>query len=251
LIVEVPVGTVIKDAERGEVLADLVEPGTSFRAAAGGKGGRGNTRFVSPTRQVPRFAEDGGEGEERELVLELRLIADVGLVGLPNAGKSTLISKVSASRPKIADYPFTTLEPHLGVARYKDSAPFVIADIPGLISGAHLGAGLGTRFLRHVSRTSLLVHLIDLSQVDRQDPLRPYQEVETELASYSAELRLKNRIVALNKIDLVVDGVWLEEVAAVYATLGHPVVLLSARQGRGIEELLALLAKVLDAQPES
>ncbi len=245
LVLAVPVGTLVKVAATGEVLADLMAAGQRYRAARGGLGGRGNARFVTSTRQVPRFAEEGREGEEREYVLELKLLADVGLVGLPNAGKSTLIAAVSAARPKIADYPFTTLVPNLGVVQYGEAAPFVMADIPGLIEGAHHGAGLGTRFLRHLERTRILVHLIDVSRLTDEDPLRPYLQIEHELASYSARFADKVRIVALNKIDLLATPQRLETLKAAYGQLDHPVVALSALRREGLPELLGLLVRFL------
>lgn len=245
LVLAVPVGTLVKVAATGEVLADLMAAGQRYRAARGGLGGRGNARFVTSTRQVPRFAEEGREGEEREYVLELKLLADVGLVGLPNAGKSTLIAAVSAARPKIADYPFTTLVPNLGVVQYGEAAPFVMADIPGLIEGAHHGAGLGTRFLRHLERTRILVHLIDVSRLAEEDPLRPYLQIEHELASYSARFADKVRIVALNKIDLLATPQRLETLKAAYGQLDHPVVVLSALRREGLAELLGLLVRFL------
>ncbi len=250
LVLEVPAGTIVRDVETGEMLADLTEAGQRWVAARGGRGGRGNARFVSSTRQVPRMAEDGEEGEEREYVLELRLIADVGLVGLPNAGKSTLISVVSAARPKIADYPFTTLVPNLGVVRYNDAEPFVMADIPGLIEGAHQGAGLGIRFLRHIERTRVLVHLIDVSQLPDQDVLHPYRQIEKELQLYSAQMDRKPRVVALNKTDLVPEPGRLSEVADAYRQLGHPVLLVSALRREGLEDLLATLVRLLHAVEE-
>lgn len=244
LVLEVPPGTLIKDVESGEVLADLVAPGQRWVAAKGGRGGKGNAHFTSSTRRIPRFAQPGEPGEERSLLLELKLLADVGLVGLPNAGKSTLIAAVSSARPKIADYPFTTLVPNLGVVRYKDAAPFVMADIPGLISGAHHGAGLGTRFLRHIERTRLLVHLIDAQQAAGGDPLSPYRLIETELRKYSEAMASKPRLIALNKIDLLPTAD-LQEMVDSYRQTGYPVVCLSALHGQGIEKLLQLLTQLL------
>ncbi len=251
LVLQVPVGTVVKDLDSGEVIADLDEADRKWVAARGGAGGKGNARFVSSTRQVPRIAEDGGEGEYRELLLELKLLADVGLVGLPNAGKSTLIAAVSAARPKIADYPFTTLVPNLGVVQYADAPPFVVADIPGIIEGAHLGAGLGIKFLRHIERTRILVHLIDAAQLPREDVLQPYRRIENELVSYSPQMSDKARIIVLNKVDLVQDTQWLEKTAREYAGLGPPVLLLSALKREGLLELLRLLARLLYAEAET
>jgi len=245
LILEVPPGTIIRDAISGEMLADLVTPGQRWVAAKGGRGGKGNAHFTSSTMRSPRFAQPGEKGEERELVLELKLMADVGLVGLPNAGKSTLIAAVSSARPKIAAYPFTTIVPNLGVVRYRDATPFVMADIPGLIRGAHLGAGLGTRFLRHIERTRLLVHLIDSHEAAAGDPLDPYRLVETELQSYSEAIQGKPRVIALNKIDLLTEPELLDRVVACYQQTGHPVVLLSALKGQGLDLLLQLLTRLL------
>ena len=247
LILEVPVGTMVKEVDGGsEILADLAQPGDRWVAAKGGAGGRGNARFASSTRQVPRIADDGEEGEEKEYILELKLMADVGLVGLPNAGKSTLISAISAARPKVADYPFTTLIPNLGVVRYEDAPPFVVADIPGLIEGAHKGAGLGIRFLRHIERTQILVHLIDITETPVEDPLRPYRLIENELASYSEELRGKRRIVALNKVDLIPDQGVVEKISEAYAQIGLPVVMISALRRHGLQELILLLTRLLN-----
>ena len=245
LLLEVPVGTVAKDTETGEVLADLTEAGQRWTAAQGGRGGKGNAHFVSSTHRTPRFAQEGQAGEERELRLELKLIADVGLVGLPNAGKSTLISAVSAARPKIADYPFTTLTPNLGVVQYDDAPPFVIADVPGLIEGAHEGAGLGIRFLKHIERTRVLVHVIDISQISSDDPLKPFRQIENELARYSKDLVQKPAVIALNKIDLVESKQELARYAERYKQLGYSVVQVSSVKREGLRDLVRLLTKHL------
>lgn len=245
LILMVPVGTLVKDASTGEVLADLNRPGERWTAVRGGQGGRGNARFVSSTRQAPRIAEEGKEGESRELVLELKLLADVGLLGFPNAGKSTLIAAVSAARPKIADYPFTTLVPNLGVVAFRDAPPFVMADIPGLIEGAHQGAGLGLRFLRHIERTRVLVHVVDAAAVPRQNPLAPYRVIERELVHYSEKLAHKPRLTALNKIDLLDDPKDRERLLQQYQSLGHPAVAISALTRQGLDDLLKAIVQVL------
>jgi GTP-binding protein len=201
LTVRVPVGTQIFDADSGQLLHDLNHDGDRWLAARGGRGGFGNAHFTSSTNRAPRYHQSGSKGEEHELQLELKLLADVGLVGFPNAGKSTFISTVSAARPKIADYPFTTLEPHLGVVDLGDFRTFVIADIPGLIEGAHAGAGLGDRFLRHIERTKLLLHLVDVSSVSGRDAVADYETVNRELASYNADLAARPQIVVATKID--------------------------------------------------
>jgi GTPase len=201
-IIKVPVGTIIRDAATGELLGDLKEAQQQFVVAAGGRGGKGNAHFVSSTNRSPRFAQPGEPGEDKELEIELRLLADVGIIGLPNAGKSTLIAAISAVRPKIADYPFTTLVPNLGVVGYGEGKSFVVADIPGLIEGAHEGHGLGDKFLRHVTRTSLLIHLLDASNIDDKDPLAQWKTVNRELELFDPELGKKPQIVVANKIDL-------------------------------------------------
>jgi len=201
-VIHVPVGTIIRDAASGEVIGDLPTAGERVIVAAGGRGGKGNAHFVSSTHRSPRFAQPGEPGEERELEIELRLLADVGIIGLPNAGKSTLIAAISAVRPKIADYPFTTLVPNLGVVGYEEGKSFVVADIPGLIEGAHEGHGLGHKFLRHVMRTHLLIHLIDASQIYPEDPLADWNTVNRELALFDPQLAKKPQIVVANKIDL-------------------------------------------------
>jgi GTP-binding protein len=243
--IPVPVGTVIRDADTGEVLADLVEASQEVIVARGGRGGRGNSAFATPTNQAPRFAEKGEPGEERWLFLELKLIADVGLIGVPNAGKSTLLSVISAARPKIADYPFTTLSPNLGVATvgYRD---FVVADIPGLIEGAHEGVGLGDKFLRHIERTRLLVHLLDGAS---QDPLEDFEAVNRELASYSRRLAEKPQLVVFNKLDLPdAQELWpliRDEMAA----QNLPAMAISAVTRENVREMLQRIAGMLDELP--
>ena len=203
VVIQLPVGSIIKDVETGEIVADLVEPGQRAVVARGGRGGQGNQHFATATRQAPRFAQPGEEGEEHVLEIELKLIADIGLVGLPNAGKSTLISVISAARPKVADYPFTTLSPVLGVVPYEEFDSFVVADIPGLIEGAHEGHGLGDRFLRHVERCALLFHMVDLSG---EDPVQDAKIVENEIQLYSEVLRSKPRILCGSKVDAAAEG---------------------------------------------
>jgi len=237
LVVRVPVGTVVIDEETGEVIHDFTRPGERFRVAAGGGGGRGNAQFASPTNRAPRRHEDGRLGGERRLVLELKLIADVGLVGLPNAGKSTLISRISAARPKIADYPFTTLEPHLGVVDLGNFKTFVVADIPGLIEGAHHGAGLGDRFLRHIERTRLLLHLVDLSG-SAHDPIADYRAVANELANYSEQVAAKPKIVVATKIDAIDNKARLGEFRSFCSGEGLELYSISAVTGDGLNELL-------------
>lgn len=241
LVLEVPVGTVAKDPEGGEILADLTEPGQRWIAAQGGRGGKGNSHFVSSTHRTPRFAQEGQPGEEKELKLELKLIADVGLVGLPNAGKSTLISVVSAARPKIADYPFTTLTPNLGVVQYDDAPPFVMADVPGLIEGAAEGAGLGIRFLKHIERTRLLLHVVDASQISPDDPLRSFRQIDHELRSYSEDISKKPKIIVLNKVDLIENQKDLEGIKDSFVQLGFPVFLVSSLKREGLRELVRFL----------
>jgi len=200
IIIRIPVGTVVKDSKTEEIIFDFVEANTQFVAARGGKGGKGNSNFATPTNQTPRYAEPGIPGEEKTIILELKLIADVGLVGFPNAGKSTLISTISEAKPKIADYPFTTLEPNLGIVRYKDYQSFTVADIPGIIEGASEGKGLGLRFLRHIERTRILLFLIDITSENYQ---KEYNILLNELTTYSPILAKKKRLVALSKADLV------------------------------------------------
>ena len=249
LIIKVPVGTLIKDAETGEELADLTEDGQRVVLLKGGRGGQGNARFATATNKAPKFAQPGEEGEERKLRLELKLMADVGLLGLPNAGKSSLISKVSAARPKVADYPFTTLAPSLGVVGYKDYRSFVMADIPGIIEGAHAGAGLGHRFLKHLERSGILVHLVDISGLPESDPFGAFEAVNRELALFSEELGDKAQIVALTKMDLPAAQEHLEEATAWFQERKIAVYPISSATGQGVEALLDAIAQRLWGQP--
>ncbi len=250
LVVSVPPGTLVRDASTGEALADLTVPYERVRVAKGGKGGRGNASFVSATNRAPRFAQPGLPGEERTLILELRLLADVGLIGLPNAGKSTLIAAVSAARPRIADFPFTTLTPHLGVVRLDEERSFVMADIPGLIEGAHRGEGLGSRFLRHIARTLVLVHLLDISSEER-NPLEDYDTINRELGLFDPALAQKPQILALTKLDLPLVRKRIPLVCQAFAQKGiHPLAL-SALTGEGVNELLGRIGQILEqAKPQ-
>lgn len=245
IVIKVPVGTLITDELTGEVLYDFTEPGQRVLAVSGGRGGRGNAQFATPTNRAPRYHEEGRLGGERWLVLELKLIADVGLVGLPNAGKSTLISRISAARPKIADYPFTTLEPNLGVVDLGDFKTFVVADIPGLIEGAHVGAGLGDRFLRHIERTKLLVHLVDVSGM-ANNPCQDYQTVATELQAYSRDVATKPKIVVATKLDALDDEDRLKEFEQFCKQQGLEFLAISAASGKGLKELLRAIERRLD-----
>lgn len=245
-VILVPVGTVIHDAETGEVLADLTADGETFIAARGGMGGRGNARFATPTRQAPRHAQPGRPGEERWIRLELKLLADVGIIGLPNVGKSTFISRVSSARPRIADYPFTTLVPNLGVVRFQEDRSFVIADIPGLIEGAHAGTGLGTRFLRHIERTRLLLHMIDIAGETPAKAWRNFEVVNKELALYSASLKGIPQILALNKTDIPSTREKMQKVIDIFRKKGLKIFPLSAVTGEGVRALLAEMVKKLE-----
>ncbi len=248
LIVLVPKGSLVKDAETGEVLADLVHDGDRYCAARGGDGGLGNVHFASAQNRAPRRATPGYPGEERWLRLELKLLADVGLIGLPNAGKSTLLSKLSAAHPKIGDYPFTTLEPQLGILQMADHDPYVIADIPGLIHGAHLGAGLGHKFLRHIERTRVLLHVVDAS-CPGDEPWSNYQIIEDELRQYKDELMDRLCLVVLNKIDYLEGDEPLTAVIDLFAKQGLEVLAISALTGAGIDQLKARLVEILDSNP--
>ena len=246
LVLKVPVGTVVKDAATGEVLFDFLRAGQKYLAARGGKGGRGNASYATPTHRTPREWQPGLPGEEKELILELKLIADVGLVGFPNVGKSTLISKISAARPVIADYPFTTLIPHLGVVDVGTDRSFVVADIPGLIEGAHWGHGLGTRFLKHIERTKILVHVVDVSPYTGRDPDKDYRVVMGELDSYSPELGQRPQLLVANKVDLLTqDKKRLEALRCLAARRKLPFFAVSALKGRGLRELVLAMASAL------
>lgn len=248
--VKVPVGTQIYNAESGEMLFDFTEAGQRYLAAKGGKGGWGNSHFATPTRRAPRFHYTGRPGDERELQLELKLIADVGLVGFPNAGKSTLISVISAAKPKIADYPFTTLEPNLGVVDMGDYRTFVVADIPGLIEGASEGAGLGDRFLRHVERTQLMLHLVDVSSISGRDPVSDYEIIDQELANYNADLALRPQIVVATKIDALDEPERLEALRERAAKDRKQFFQISAVTNEGVKELVDAVSRRLTSIKE-
>ncbi len=248
--VPVPVGTIVYDEDTGEQLHDFTQPNERLVIAHGGKGGRGNARFATPWHQAPTEHEPGKPGDERRLRLELKLLADAGLVGFPNAGKSTLISRISAARPKIADYPFTTLEPNLGVVQMPDLRSFVVADIPGLIEGAHEGAGIGDRFLRHIERTRLLVHLVDVSEVTGRKPSDDFKVIMKELDAFSPDLAAKPMIVVASKIDVAQDPKRVESVKRVAKRRGLPFFAISAVTGEGLEALKFAMAKhVLSPEP--
>lgn len=242
LIIPVPAGTILKDAETNDVLIDLDRDGMEAVIVKGGRGGLGNSHFATPTRQAPRYAQPGEEGEEKWLILELKLLADVGLIGLPNAGKSTLLSVISSAKPKIADYPFTTLRPVLGVVKLEDYRSFVVADIPGLIEGAHMGTGLGFQFLRHVERTSILLHLVDISDTIKDDPVEDFEKINRELELYSPELIRKPQAVAGTKLDIAGDGERLDRLGKYCKMKGIDFLPLSAATKSGIKDLLAYLA---------
>jgi len=250
-IVRVPVGTQIFDSTSGELLQDLAADGARWLAAKGGRGGFGNSHFATSTNRAPRYHQSGSEGLELELQLELKLLADVGLVGFPNAGKSTLISTISAAKPKIADYPFTTLEPHLGVVDLGDFRTFVVADVPGLIEGAHEGAGLGDRFLRHIERTKLLLHLVDVSSVSGREPVSDYLTVNHELRAYNPELANRPQIVVATKIDALDEPARLESLRSQVASEGLPFYEISSVTNKGTKELVAAIAAKLDELTES
>lgn len=242
IMIPVPVGTVIKDADSEETIIDLDRDDKEVIIARGGKGGLGNAHFATPVRQAPRFAQPGKKGEERWLVLELKLLADVGLIGLPNAGKSTLLSVISSARPKIADYPFTTLTPTLGVVKLEDYRSFVVADIPGLIEGAHRGVGLGYQFLRHVERTSILLHLVDISETSDGNPVENFEKINNELELYSPELIRKPQVVVGTKLDIVGNKEKLDTLQRYCKMKKMEFFPVSAATGNGIRQLLSFLS---------
>jgi GTP-binding protein len=251
LTIPVPIGTVVKNYETDEIMGDLTLDGQEIVVAKGGRGGRGNSHFKTSVNRAPKYAEQGEEGEEKTIKLELKLLADISVIGFPNAGKSTLISKISAARPKIADYPFTTLTPNLGVVSYDEGKTFVVADVPGLIKGAHAGAGLGVRFLKHIERTKVIIHLIDISPLTKRDPVEDYKILNNELEAYSPDLKKKPQIVALNKIDIKEANEGLVEIRKRFKKIGVEVFPISAVTGEGINELIREVArqlKVLEAR---
>jgi GTP-binding protein len=257
LVLRVPVGTVVRERDTGVVLGELTAHGERLTVAAGGRGGRGNAAFATSIRRAPRIAEPGGAGEERWLQLELKLLADVGVVGFPNAGKSTLVSRLSAAKPKIADYPFTTLVPTLGLVRLDDERSFVVADIPGLVPGAAEGRGLGLRFLRHVERTRVLIHLVDLDPATGRDPVEDWRLIQHELERYSPPLAARPQVIAVSKMDLAGPGGEddgeiggrLGRLRALAARPGLPLVAISAHTGLGLADLLAVVSRLLGSSP--
>jgi len=249
--VRVPVGTQVFDAESNELLFDFTEPGQRYLAAKGGKGGWGNAHFATPVKRAPKYHYNGRPGDERELQLELKLIADVALVGLPNAGKSTLISVISAAKPKIADYPFTTLEPNLGVVDMGDFNTFVVADIPGLIEGASTGAGLGDRFLRHIERTKLILHLVDVSSIHENDVVETYKTINRELKAYDEDLAMRPQIVVATKIDSLDDPDRLEQLRKAAKKDGREFFAISSATRNGVDALVAHLSdRLREMRPE-
>ncbi len=246
----VPAGTMVYDADNDQVLADLTEEGQEFIVARGGKGGKGNARFKKPTRKAPRFAEQGEPGQIRNLRLELKLLADVGLIGFPNVGKSTLISTVSEAKPKIASYHFTTITPNLGVVSAGDYRSFVMADIPGLIEGAHKGVGLGDEFLRHVERTRLLIHVLDISGIEGREPLEDFKIINEELENYNERLAKRPQIIALNKIDIPQAEENLPKVINELEAKDYEVFPISAVTKKGVKELIYRVSELLDTLPD-
>ena len=250
LYIDVPLGTIIKDAETGKVVADLSKENQVELVLNGGRGGKGNSHFATATRQVPRFAQAGEDGEEKEVILELKLLADVGLLGFPNVGKSTFLSVVTDAKPKIANYHFTTIEPNLGVVKIKNGDSFVIADIPGIIEGASEGVGLGIQFLRHVERTRLLLHVIDVSGVEGRDPVEDFYTINEELKKYSEKLSTRKQIIVANKMDIMQDDKGLKELEALAKKEKLELYKISGVTGEGVSELLNRVSEVLKTLPK-
>ena len=250
LHIGVPIGTIIRDAETNQVLADLSEKGQEELILPGGRGGKGNSHFATSTRQAPRFSQDGEKGLEKELVLELKLLADVGLVGFPNVGKSTFLSRTTSATPKIANYHFTTLEPNLGVVKSSYGDSFVIADIPGIIEGASQGTGLGLQFLRHIERTRLLLHVIDVSGAEGRNPVEDFNTINEELKQYSEKLAARKQIIVANKIDSMQDENLYKELEEMAKEKGIEIYKISAVTGEGIEELLKHVSEILKTLPK-
>ena len=250
LYIKVPIGTVVKDVKTGKVVVDLSKPNQKELILKGGRGGRGNSHFATATRQAPRFSEDGEKGEEKELILELKLLADVGLLGFPNVGKSTFLSTVTEARPKIANYHFTTLEPNLGVVKMKNGDGFVIADIPGIIEGASEGVGLGIQFLKHVERTRLLLHFLDVSGQEGRNPVEDFYAINEELKKYSEKLSTRKQIIVANKIDVIQDEKLLEEVEKLAKKEGLELYKISGATKQGVQELIDHVSEVLKTLPK-
>lgn len=250
LYIKVPIGTVVKDVETGKVVADLSQPNQTELILKGGRGGRGNSHFKTSTRQAPNFAEDGEKGEEKEIILELKLLADVGLLGFPNVGKSTFLKAVTDAKPKIANYHFTTLEPNLGVVKTKDGNGFVIADIPGIIEGASEGVGLGIQFLRHVERTRLLLHFLDVSGQEGRNPVEDFYAINAELKKYSEKLSTRKQIIVANKLDIMQDDTLLKEVEELAKKEKMEIYKISAATAQGVQELIDYVANILKTLPK-
>lgn len=250
LYIKVPLGTIIKDAESGKVLADLCEPGQTELVFPGGRGGKGNSHFATSTRQAPHFSQGGEKGIEKEIILELKLLADVGLIGFPNVGKSTFLSTVTSATPKIADYHFTTLEPNLGVVKSEYGSSFVIADIPGIIEGASEGVGLGIQFLRHIERTRLLLHVIDVSGIEGRNPVEDFNIINNELKSYSEKLSNRTQIIVASKADLIQNEELYNELQRLAEEKGMKIFKISAVTGEGVKELLDYVSEILKTLPK-
>lgn len=248
--IKVPIGTIVKDAETGKVIVDLSEPDQKELILKGGKGGKGNSHFATSTRQAPRFAIDGEKGKEKEIILELKLLADVGLVGFPNVGKSTILSRVTKATPKIADYHFTTIDPNLGVVKTEHGDSFVLADIPGIIEGASQGVGLGTQFLRHVERTRLLLHVLDVAGTEGRNPVEDFNKINEELKQYSEKLAERKQIIVANKIDSMQDDSNYKELEKIAKEKDIEIFKISAVTGEGLNELFNHVAEILKTLPK-